>query len=190
MAAVISTAAGAQVVLKASHQFPGGRGDARDEMIQIIARDVKAANVGLEIQVHPGATLFKPNDQWTAMVDGRLDISSFPLDYASGKVPVFGATLMPGPVLMANKRSDGPNRAQQEAFGGAGRKSEAFFNPASKGLDDEMVNVFMKSNVEIIPLTAAEFDAWIKVAQQSSYKEFADEVPEGRQLIEQALAVK
>ena len=96
VAAVFSSAAGAQVALKASHQFPGGRGDARDEMIQIIARDVKAANVGLEIQVHPGATLFKPNDQWTAMVDGRLDISSFPLDYASGKVPAFGATLMPG----------------------------------------------------------------------------------------------
>ena len=319
MAAVFSTAAGAQVVLKASHQFPGDRGDARDEMIQIIARDVKAANVGLEIQVHPGATLFKPNDQWTAMVDGRLDISSFPLDYASGKVPVFGVTLMPGlvrnhdralrlnkspfmqtikarieragvvvladawlagavaskkscirrpedmkgvkirsagptfaamwqqagasivsapsnevynalktgvadatdtssgsfvsfriqeqvkcltapgdnalwfmyePVLMSKKRFDALNRAQQEALRAAGRKSEAFFNTASKGLDDEMVNVFMKSNVEIITLTAAEFDAWIKVAQQSSYKEFADEVPEGRQLIEQALSVK
>ena len=319
MAAVFSTAAGAQVVLKASHQFPGGRGDARDEMIQIIARDVKAANVGLEIQVHPGATLFKPNEQWAAMVDGRLDISSFPLDYASGKVPVFGATLMPGlvrnhdralrlnkspfmqaikarieragvvvladawlagagaskkscirrpedmkgvkirsagptfaamwqqagasivsapsnevynalktgvadatdtssgsfvsfriheqvkcltapgdnalwfmyePVLMSKKRFDALNRAQQEALRAAGRKSEAFFNTASKGLDDEMVNVFMKSNVEIITLTAAEFDAWIKVAQQSSYKEFADEVPEGRQLIEQALSVK
>jgi len=319
MAAVFSTAAGAQVVLKASHQFPGGRGDARDEMIQIIARDVKAANVGLEIQVHSGATLFKPNEQWSAMVDGRLDISSFPLDYASGKVPVFGATLMPGlvrnhdralrlnkspfmqaikarieragvvvladawlagavaskkscirrpedmkgvkirsagptfaamwqqagasivsapsnevynalktgvadatdtssgsfvsfriheqvkcltapgdnalwfmyePVLMSKKRFDALNRAQQEALRTAGRKSEAFFNTASKGLDDEMVNVFMKSNVEVITLTAAEFDAWIKVAQQSSYKEFADEVPEGRQLIEQALSVK
>ena len=36
----------AQTVLKASHQFPGGKGDARDEMVQIIARDAKAANVG------------------------------------------------------------------------------------------------------------------------------------------------
>jgi TRAP-type C4-dicarboxylate transport system substrate-binding protein len=30
------------------------------------------------------------------MVDGQLDISLFPLDYASGKVPTFSATLMPG----------------------------------------------------------------------------------------------
>src|SRR6266536_2780813 len=86
----------AQTVLKASHQFPGGKGDARDEMVQIVAREAKAANVGLDVQVYPGASLFKPNDQWNAMVNGQLDISSFPLDYASGKVRAFGATLMPG----------------------------------------------------------------------------------------------
>jgi TRAP-type C4-dicarboxylate transport system substrate-binding protein len=65
-------------------------------MVQIIAREVKAANVGLELQVFPGASLFKPNDQWNAMVNGQLDISAFPLDYASGKIRAFGATLMPG----------------------------------------------------------------------------------------------
>jgi len=95
-AVVLSSAANAQIILKASHQFPGGKGDPRDEMVQIIAKDVKAANVGLDIQVYPGASLFKPNDQWNAMVNGQLDISSFPLDYASGKVRAFGATLMPG----------------------------------------------------------------------------------------------
>src|SRR5437588_3578521 len=86
----------AQVVLKASHQFPGGKGDPRDEMVQIIAKEAKAANIGMDVQVYPGASLFKPNDQWNAMVNGQLDISSFPLDYASGKVRAFGATLMPG----------------------------------------------------------------------------------------------
>src|SRR5947207_14203817 len=91
-----SAASHAQTVLKASHQFPGGKGDVRDEMVQIIAREAKAANVGLEVQVFPGASLFKPNDQWNALVNGQLDISSFPLDYASGKVRDFGATLMPG----------------------------------------------------------------------------------------------
>src|SRR5262245_55904254 len=93
---LLSVAAHAQVTLKASHQFPGGKGDPRDEMVQIIAKEAKAANVGLEVQVYPGASLFKPNDQWNAMISGQLDISSFPLDYASGKVRAFGATLMPG----------------------------------------------------------------------------------------------
>src|SRR6187399_1337555 len=95
-AVLLSAPAHAQVILKASHQFPGGKGDARDEMVQIIAREAKAANVGLDVQVYPGASLFKPNDQWNAMVNGQLDMSSFPLDYASGKVPAFSATLMPG----------------------------------------------------------------------------------------------
>jgi TRAP-type C4-dicarboxylate transport system substrate-binding protein len=96
VAAALSFPASAQVILKASHQFPGGKGDPRDEMVQIIAKEAKAANLGMDVQVYPGASLFKPNDQWNAMVNGQLDISSFPLDYASGKVRAFGATLMPG----------------------------------------------------------------------------------------------
>ncbi|HZR77018.1 TRAP transporter substrate-binding protein DctP [Bradyrhizobium sp.] len=94
--ALLAGAAQAQTMLKASHQFPGGKGDVRDDMVQMIAKEVKAANVGLDMQVYPGASLFKPNDQWNAMVNGQLDVSLFPLDYASGKVPAFSATLMPG----------------------------------------------------------------------------------------------
>ncbi len=90
------TPAYAQLVLKASHQFPGGKGDVRDDMVQMIAKETKAANVGIDMQVYPGASLFKPNQQWNAMVGGQLDVSLFPLDYASGKVPAFSATLMPG----------------------------------------------------------------------------------------------
>src|SRR3954469_20103011 len=107
----LSGAAQSQVVMKASHQFPGGKGDARDEMVQIIAREAKAANVGLDVQVYPGASLFKPNDQWNAMVNGQLDISSFPLDYASGKIGAFSATLMPGLVRnheRAQRLNDSP----------------------------------------------------------------------------------
>ncbi len=96
IAALALTAVANAQTLRASHQFPGGKGDIRDDMVQMIAREVKAANVGLEIQVYPGASLFKPNDQWNAMVNGQLDITLFPLDYASGKVRAFSATLMPG----------------------------------------------------------------------------------------------
>jgi len=93
---LMASAAPAQTVLKASHQFPGGKGDIRDEMVQLIAREVAAANVGLEIQVYPGSSLYKPNDQWNAVTRGILDMTSFPLDYASGRHPEFSATLMPG----------------------------------------------------------------------------------------------
>jgi TRAP-type C4-dicarboxylate transport system substrate-binding protein len=95
-AVLLSATAQAQVTLRASHQFPGGKHDVRDDMVQMIAKEADDANVGLKVQVYPGASLFKPNQQWNAMVDGQLDISLFPLDYASGKVPTFSATLMPG----------------------------------------------------------------------------------------------
>ena len=52
--APLAAAMAQTVTLKASHQFPGGKGDVRDEMVQMIARDVAAANVGLEIKVYPG----------------------------------------------------------------------------------------------------------------------------------------
>jgi TRAP-type C4-dicarboxylate transport system substrate-binding protein len=84
------------IVLKASHQFPGGKGDVRDEMVQMIAREVAKANVGLDIKVFPGSSLVKAQEQWKAMLSGQIDMSSFPLDYASGFHPQFGATLMPG----------------------------------------------------------------------------------------------
>ncbi len=95
-AAVLLTASAQALTLRASHQFPGGKGDVRDDMVQMIAKEAGAAGVGLTVQVYPGASLFKPNQQWNAMVDGQLDIALFPLDYASGKVPTFSATLMPG----------------------------------------------------------------------------------------------
>jgi TRAP-type C4-dicarboxylate transport system substrate-binding protein len=95
-ALLVGFAVAAPVVLRASHQFPGGKGDVRDDMVQIIARDAKAAGVDLEIQVYPGASVFKAEQQWNAIVNGQLDITLFPLDYASGQVRAFSATLMPG----------------------------------------------------------------------------------------------
>ena len=318
-AALSANALAAPTTLRASHQFPGGRGDVRDEMVQIIARDAKAANVDLEIQVYPGASLFKPNEQWNALVNGQLDLSSFPLDYASGKVRAFGATLMPGlvrsheraqrvnnspfmkdikaqiekagvvvladawlagaiaskkgcirkpddikglkvrsagptfaamwqaagasivsipsnevynalqtgvadatdtstgsfvsfriyeqvkcitapgdnalwfmyePVLMSKRSFNRLKKEQQDALMNAGKKAQDYFNKATKGLDDEMVNTFKKNNVEVVTLTPQEFEAWVKIAQESSYKQFGAEVPDGKKLIDEALAVK
>ena len=110
-AIAISGATQAQIIMKASHQFPGGKGDVRDDMVQMIAKEAKAANVGLDVQVYPGASLFKPNDQWNAIVDGQLDITLFPLDYASGKVPAFSATLMPG-LIRSQERAKRVNDSQ------------------------------------------------------------------------------
>jgi len=79
--------------------------------VQILAKELAAANVGVTVQVYPGASLFKPNDQWNATANGQLDITLFPLDYASGKVPVFSATLMPG-LIRSQERAKRVNQSQ------------------------------------------------------------------------------
>ncbi len=102
----------AEKILKASHQWPGGKGDVRDEMVQMIARDVNAANVGIKIRVYPAKSLYKPKEQWGAMTKGELDITAFPLAYAGGRHPEFNLTLMPGLV----KNHDHARRLNKSRF--------------------------------------------------------------------------
>ena len=102
----------AQTILRASHQWPGGTGDVRDEMVQLIASEVEAANVDLAIRIYPGQSLFKAADQWSAVVRGQLDMTALPLDYASGRHPIFNATLMPGLV----KNHDHARRLNDSPF--------------------------------------------------------------------------
>jgi TRAP-type C4-dicarboxylate transport system substrate-binding protein len=94
------------------------------------------------------------------------------------------------PVLMSKKSFDKLNKKQQDALMAAGKKSEEYFQKASKGLDDKLVKVFKEHNVEVINMTPEEYNAWLDVAKKSSYAEFAKTVPDGKKLIDEALAVK
>ncbi|SEL71133.1 TRAP transporter substrate-binding protein DctP [Halomonas daqiaonensis] len=314
-----SSTASAQTVLRASHQFPGGQGDVRDEMVQMMADKVAEADVGLEIQVYPGQSLFKADEQWGAMVRGRLDITALPLDYASGRHPEFSATLMPGlvrnhehaqrlndsefmgmikevireggarvladawlsgafasslncitspdtvegqnfraagpafeqmleaagasiasmpsseiytamqtgvldaantssmsfvsyrlyeqvdcltapgehalwfmyePILISEQVWQDLDEAQQEALMSASQEAEAFFAAEAANLDQQMVEVFEENGVEVVNMSKEDYDAWLEIAKQSSYKNFADSVENGQALIDAALAVE
>jgi len=104
---------------KASHQWPQGTGDFRAEMLEMIAKEVNAANVGLDIKIFPGASLVKPKEQWNAVTRGQIELTLLPLDYASGKHPQFSATLMPGLVKNhehAKRLSDSPFMEKIEAI--------------------------------------------------------------------------
>ena len=317
-AAVLAAPAGAQT-LKASHQFPGGKNDARDEMVQMIARDVGAANVGLDIRVYPGESLYKAKEQWGALQKGQLDITSFPLDYASGRVPQFSITLMPGlvrnheraarlnaspfmeqmhklvedngaivlsdawlaggfvskkncitnpesikgqvsraagpsfeemlsaagasissmpsseiytgmqtgvldgastssgslvsyrlqeqakcvtvpgqnalwfmyePVLVSKRTWDKLTPEQQKALTDAGQKAEEWFAAEAPKLDAKMEQVFKDAGVEIATMSAEDYDAWVKLAQQTAFKTFADKVEGGQALLDAAQSVQ
>jgi TRAP-type C4-dicarboxylate transport system substrate-binding protein len=82
------------MTLKVSHQFAAG--DVRDKMGRVFGDMVtEKTNGEIKFRHYPAKSLFKPKDQWDAMRKGALDMSCFPLDYASGKVPQLSITLMP-----------------------------------------------------------------------------------------------
>ncbi len=82
------------MTLKVSHQFAAG--DVRDRMGRVFGEMVtKRTNGEIKFRHYPAKSLYKPKAQWDAMRKGALDMSVFPLDYASGKVPQLSITLMP-----------------------------------------------------------------------------------------------
>jgi TRAP-type C4-dicarboxylate transport system substrate-binding protein len=94
------------------------------------------------------------------------------------------------PVLMSKKSFDRLNKQQQDALLKAGKKSEDYFKKESKALDDKMVKAFKDHNVEVATMTPDQYKAWLDVAKNSSYAEFAKEVPDGKKLIDEALSVQ
>ncbi|HET7260565.1 MAG TPA: TRAP transporter substrate-binding protein DctP [Casimicrobiaceae bacterium] len=90
-----SVAFAAPMVLKISHQFPANT-DFRDQVAQKFAKEVEARTHGaITFQIYPGASLYKPTQQFDAMASGALDMSVYPLAYSGGKVPGANLTLMP-----------------------------------------------------------------------------------------------
>jgi TRAP-type C4-dicarboxylate transport system substrate-binding protein len=68
--------------LRLSHQW--STSDVRHEVAQIVADEVAAADVDLEIQIFPSQSLFKAREQYTPLSRGQLDMTVFPLSYAGG----------------------------------------------------------------------------------------------------------
>ena len=89
----ISGAASA-VELRLSHQWSNS--DVRHKVAQMVADEVAAADVDLEIKIFGSKSLFKPTEQYKPLSRGQLDMAVFPLSYAGGQEPAFNLTLMPG----------------------------------------------------------------------------------------------
>jgi hypothetical protein len=53
-----------------------------------------------------------------------------------------------------------------------------------------MEKAYKKAGVKLAYMSKADFDAWLAIAKKTSYKNFAEKVPGGQKLIDQALAVK
>lgn len=92
--ALVGSAQAADTILKVSHQW--STSDVRHKVAQMVADEVAAANVGLELKIYPSKSLFKPKEQYRPLSRGRLDMTVVPLAYAAGQQPAYNLTLMPG----------------------------------------------------------------------------------------------
>nr|WP_259650559.1 MULTISPECIES: TRAP transporter substrate-binding protein DctP [Roseobacter] len=303
--------------LRLSHQWSNK--DVRHQVAQIVADEVAAADVDLEIKIFGSKSLFKPREQYRPLSRGQLDMTVLPLSYAGGQQPAFNLTLMPGlvknhdhaarlsaspfmealeakladddvmvlvhgylaggfvgkdkcitgpsdiegmqtraagkafeqmlagagasitsmasseiynamqtgilnaantssssfvsyriyeqvacytpagdvalwfmyqPLLMNKSTFDGLNEAQQAALLAGAEKAEAFYLAEAKKQDAASVDVFKAAGVEIAEMSTEDFEAWRALAQETSYKAFVDEVPDGQALLDMALSVE
>lgn len=316
--ALMAGAVGVQATeLRLSHQWSDN--DVRHQVAQIIADEVAAADVDLEIRIFPTESLFKAREQYTPLSRGQLDMTVLPLSYAGGQQPAFNLTLMPGlvknhdhaarlsaspfmakleekmadddvmvlvhgylaggfagkdkcitkpsdmpglqiraagksfeqmlagagasiasmsssevynamqtgvldaantssssfvsfriyeqvkcytpaadvalwfmyqPLLMNKSTFEGLTEDQQAALLAASEKAEAFYLEEAKKEDAASVEVFRNAGVEIATMTAEDFAAWRAMAQETSYKAFLEEVPDGQELLDLAFSVE
>lgn len=316
LASGLSTAAFA-TELRLSHQW--STKDVRHQVAQIVADEVAAANVDLDIKIFPSKSLFKPREQYRPLSRGQLDMTVFPLSYAGGQQPSFNLTLMPGlvknhdhaarlskspfmaalqekmaeddvmvlvhgylaggfvgkdkcitspedvaglqtraagksfeqmlvgagasiasmasseiysamqtgvldaantssasfvsyrifeqvacytpasdvalwflyqPLLINKSTFEGLSKAQQNAILAAAAKAESFYLAEAKKQDAASVKVFKEAGVKIAQMTAEDFASWQAIAQDTSYKNFVESVPNGQALLDLALAVE
>lgn len=91
---VSALAAQAQQELRVSHQW--AEGDVRHKVAQMVADEVAAADVDLDIKIFPSQSLFKAREQYKPLSRGQVDMIVFPLSYAGGLRNPYNLTLMPG----------------------------------------------------------------------------------------------
>jgi len=303
--------------LRLSHQWSNK--DVRHQVAQIVADEVAAADVDLDIKIFGSKSLFKPREQYKPLSRGQLDMTVLPLSYAGGQQPAYNLTLMPGlvknhdhaarlsnspfmealeakmaaddvmvlvhgylaggfvakdkcitspddvqglqtraagksfeqmlagagasiasmasseiynaiqtgvlnaantssssfvsyriyeqvscytpagdvalwfmyqPLLMNKSTFDGLTEEQQGALLAASEKAEAFYLEEAKKQDAASEAVFREAGVEIAQMSPEDFEAWRALAQETSYKSFVEEVSDGQELLDMALAVE
>jgi TRAP-type C4-dicarboxylate transport system substrate-binding protein len=303
--------------LRLSHQWSDK--DVRHQVAKIVADEVAAANVDLEIKIFPTESLFKAREQYTPLSRGQLDMTVLPLSYAGGQQPAYNLTLMPGlvknhdhaarlnnspfmealeekmaeddvmvlvhgylaggfaakdgcirspedvnglqtraagksfeqmlagagasiasmassevynamqsgvldavntssssfvsfrlyeqvkcytpageyalwfmyqPLIMNKSTFEGLTEEQQAALLAAAEKAEAFYLEEAKKEDAASVEVFRNAGVEIAEMSQEDFNKWLDLAKETSFKAFVEELPDGQALLDMALAVE
>ncbi|MFN0264497.1 TRAP transporter substrate-binding protein DctP [Tepidamorphus sp. 3E244] len=94
------------------------------------------------------------------------------------------------PLLMNKSKFESLNEEQQKALMEGAKMAQDFYLEEAKSEDAASVKVFKDNGVEIANMTQDEFNAWREIAKNSSYKNFAENVDGGQELLDKALAVE
>ena len=94
------------------------------------------------------------------------------------------------PMLINKSTFEELTPEQQEALLAASAKAEAYYLEEAKKEDAASIEPFKKAGAEIAKMTQEDFDAWRKLAQETSYKAFLEEVPDGQRLLDLAAEVE
>lgn len=94
------------------------------------------------------------------------------------------------PLLISKDLYDSLTPAQQKIISDVGASLEKFSVEESKKDDQRMAEVYTKGGAQVSDMDEKAFRAWRAIAEQTSFKDFAERIKNGRALLDMALSVK
>jgi TRAP-type transport system periplasmic protein len=94
------------------------------------------------------------------------------------------------PLVMSKQHWDKLSPAQKKIFEEAALKSDKFFLGLQQDAVEKMEAAYKKAGAKIHEMSQAEYDQWVALAKETSWKEFAGKSPEAKDLLDSLLQVK
>lgn len=94
------------------------------------------------------------------------------------------------PMVMSKQHWDKLTPAQKKVFEQAADKSDEFFLGLQRTAVKDMEEAFKKAGAKVHQMTEAEYNEWVALAKQTSWKEFASKSPQSKELLDTLLTVK
>lgn len=165
----------------------------------------RAAGKMFEKMLHEGAgaaiTSMPSSEIYFALQTGVLDVcltssSSFESyrlyeqvqHYTSPKRTTIWYMLEPLVISTATWKKLSPEH--QKVMAEVGKELEGFALEEAIKDDGEVTELFREKGVQVYEMTPEDFQAWLEVSQRTAWKEFAEKVKGGKELLDMALAVK
>lgn len=81
--------------LRLSHQWP--ESDAKHKAARVLMAELRKRDTALSISLHPSSSLkIKPAEQYTALLEGQIEMAIYPISYATPKIPELSIGGLPG----------------------------------------------------------------------------------------------